>query len=83
MVSGLPGSISGMAYDNPLYEQYFFWLSSITNNFTKYPTLIPLDEYFYFLEGFKTSYPEYGSNTNFSLHPDALMNAIMSSDCPK
>ncbi len=82
-VSGYPGQVFGVPYGNPLHDEYVSWISTITNGFTKFPSILPIDKYFYFLDAFKQSYTEYNTTTINSLYPDALMNAIKSSKCPK
>jgi hypothetical protein len=77
------GTLTGIPATSPLFLEYETWIKQRTSNLTKYPSQIPLDKYFYFLEAFKQAYSEYNYPTNPNLYPDALMNLIKSSPCSK
>jgi hypothetical protein len=82
-VDGKGGSIVGVNANPPIHNEYIDWLEEITFGFSKFPSLIPIEKYFYFLEAFKIATPSYNFPTNSNLYPDALMNLIKSSPCAK
>ncbi|MCF0075760.1 hypothetical protein LZD49_35145 [Dyadobacter sp. CY261] len=64
---------------------YLLWLNDITSGGTTYPNSWSdlSSNYFNYLELFKQANPAYNKPTINTLNPDALLNAINSSGCPK
>ncbi len=75
------GAFTGIAANNFAYDSYVLWLRELTSNFIKYPSVINMNKYDYFLEAFKQSFPEYDTPSVSNMKPDALMNAILGSPC--
>jgi hypothetical protein len=76
------GGINGAPAGHPKSTEYKLWIEQeLANNYSSYPTQINLDKYFYFLEAFKESYPEYNYPTRSDLYPDALINLTKSKKC--
>ncbi|QIP14236.1 hypothetical protein G8759_17255 [Spirosoma aureum] len=50
VISGSGGSFTGVTFSNNWYDSYVQWIKELTDSFTKYPSVINMDKYNFFLE---------------------------------
>lgn len=63
---------------------YFPWLTTITNNGTKWPSWSDMQsQYYNYMKKFGQKYPSYNAPINYDLKPDAYLSALSNSPCPK
>ncbi|MDQ6482640.1 hypothetical protein, partial [Dyadobacter sp. LHD-138] len=64
--------------------EYFNWLLDMTTQGTKWPTWEQLQpKYYYFMEQFRNTWPQYSSPIVYNLQPTAMLHAATNSSCPK
>lgn len=69
--------------NNSLDNEYYEWIFDFTNEGTSLPNSYSeiQDQYFNYLEAFKSSYPNYSFPTDPNRQPQALFSMIQTSNC--